>query len=72
MKRELLIKKLQAMPYGIDVVILDSTQNQKGADEEGSSAGIYDDFDLEVINNISGNPKRFAALSFSSDSSIDI
>lgn len=50
MKKEDLLKKIKALPDGIDVVLFHAKTNEQGqnADNE-SSAGIIDDFDIAIM-----------------------
>jgi len=66
-KKEELIEKLQALPDGIEVVILDSTRNMMGSGWGATSDGVHSEFGVsleENDNEIEENLPPFIALSF--------
>ena len=65
MQKELLIKKLQELPTNTEVVIVDLLDNFKNDDPDGSSAGIFPAFDVELIKNAAEGGKDFISLGFS-------
>ena len=70
MKKEDLIKKIEeTVPDGAEVVIFDHRKNLDGDSGEGSSAGIYLDFDVEHFTkeNIKDGCIPFSALTFNNE-----
>lgn len=79
MKKEDLIKKLELIPDGIEVCLFDYELNLSDDCGNGSTKGIYDTFDVEIIDLDSEEEKEFyeetndkkfvswAALSFKND-----
>jgi hypothetical protein len=49
MKKSELIKKLQEIPGDPEVCLLDNLMNMYYDDGDGSSAGVYPDFDIHMI-----------------------
>lgn len=64
MQKENLIKKLQELPDGTEVVIMDINKNLSNDDPDGSSEGIFPDFDVEVMQNANPEKKQFISLGF--------
>lgn len=51
MKKEALLAKIKALPAGIDIVLLHPKKSEQGQDaDNNSSAGIYEDFDIAIMN----------------------
>ena len=70
MKKEDLIKKIQeVVPDGAEVVIFDHRKNLNEDSGEGSSAGIYKDFDVEhhTQEEIKDGCIPFSALTFDNE-----
>jgi len=70
MKKELLIQLLEELPDDTEVCILNINLNEDKADEDGSSSGIYADFDVEIFKkeDVPEDSEPFAALVFYDDS----
>lgn len=78
MKKEKLIEELQKLPDGVEVVVFDWRKNLSEDSGDGSSAGIYPEFDVE-LHKLEGDEAEFykeqhdkdfvpfASLSFASD-----
>ncbi len=49
MKVNELIQKLQSFDQNLDVIVMDLNLNSKHDDSEGSSEGVYPEFDVEVL-----------------------
>ncbi|HET6255837.1 MAG TPA: hypothetical protein VFE32_17300 [Puia sp.] len=69
MKNKDLIAKLQQFDPEIEVAILDWAANERGADEEGSSDGIYPGFTISKMagEEIPEGTKEWIALEFDND-----
>ncbi len=71
MKREELLKKIEALPEGTEVCIMDWQKNAYHAtgDEEGNGEGIYPEFNVEMIgkDGLPEGKEPFAVLSFNND-----
>lgn len=50
MKKSQLIKKLQEIPGDPEVAILDHLKNLYNDDGDGTSEGVYPEFEIEMIN----------------------
>jgi hypothetical protein len=48
MKKEKLIEQLQMLPDGVEVILFDWRKNLSEDSGDGSSAGIYPEFDVEL------------------------
>lgn len=66
MIKEDLIKKLQELPDGIEICVFDWKRNFLESDGDGTSAGIYQHFDIEVLteDQIIDGIQPFAVISF--------
>lgn len=65
MKKEEVIEKLQAMPDGIEVCIFDWKLNATDdGNEEGSSLGIYEDFQISIEGMGDTDGQMWCALGF--------
>ena len=64
MKKEQLIQKLQELPDGIEVCVYDFKLNIQEASGDGSGAGIYPNFDIELFTkeDVAEDSEPFAAL----------
>lgn len=64
MKKEDLLAKIQALPDGVDILIMDVKKNMMGADADGmSSAGLYEDFNIHMMDEeLTERLKRFAYI----------
>lgn len=74
MKKEELIKQIQEkVPNGAEVVVFDWRKNLSEDWGEGSSAGIYKEFDVEVhtAEEIKDGCIPFASITFNSDDYTD-
>jgi hypothetical protein len=69
MKKEQLIKKLQSLPDGTNLVIGDYRKNLGGDNGDGSSEGFYSEFGVECITGrmLGHKQKPFAILSFTNE-----
>ncbi len=69
MKKEELIKQLQALPDGVEVVIFDHRKNLDQDSGDGSSAGIYKDFQIShhTPEEIADGCIPFASMAFDNE-----
>jgi hypothetical protein len=69
MKREQLIEELQKLPEGIEVCVFDWRMNLHDDSGDGSSAGIYSDFNIAVYgeDEIVEDTIPFATLEINND-----
>lgn len=50
MKKEELIEKLQKLPEGIEICVFDWRKNLNDDCGDGSSVGVYPEFEIELIS----------------------
>lgn len=71
MKKEEFIKEIEKLPDGIDICITDWRKNLNRANgsHEGSTAGVYSDFEIGVArkDEIADNQEPFAFISFENE-----
>lgn len=69
MIKEELIAELQKLPKGIQICVCDYRKNLNDDMGEGSTAGIYPDFEIELLdkNSVRKGSKPFVALNIKND-----
>lgn len=68
MKNKELVELLKHFPPEMDICVFDYKKNASHADgDEGTSEGIYDDFDVEMAKKTDGFSNDFLVITFDSD-----
>lgn len=69
MKKEKLIEELQKLPDGIEICVFDWRKNLNNDCGDGSSIGIYPDFEIELMDKsqIKKGSSPFATINIEND-----